>query len=310
MQRARLLGAAVAMVDELGWSGVSVRHISARARISRRTFYEVFEDRDDCLLAMLGDAVARVEEALATADLGGGSWLERVRGGLWTILCFFEDDPALARVCVVQSAGGSQRVLEARELVLARLGRILGEGSRASSRASGVPPLTAEGLVGAAVWIVYKRLLTGEPGRLSDLRGELMEMIVLPYLGASAARAERKRPLPKRRAAQGRSSGRGVWQQDPLAEVPMRLTHRTMRVLEVTGENPGASNRMVAEGAGIYDQGQVSKLLARLQRLELMQNTSDGHAKGERNAWHLTPLGQRVTEQLSPSTPVQKEHAR
>ena len=47
----------------------------------------------------------------------------------------------------------------------------------------------------------------------------------------------------------------------------MRLTYRTVRVLTFIGEHPGASNREIAEGSGIADQGQISKLLTRLARL-------------------------------------------
>jgi DNA-binding MarR family transcriptional regulator len=82
----------------------------------------------------------------------------------------------------------------------------------------------------------------------------------------------------------------------------MRLTYRTARVLEGVGECPGASNREVAERGGIHDPGQVSKLLARLERLGLLTNTGEGHAKGEPNAWTLTPKGSRVAQRLSMTT--------
>ncbi len=78
----------------------------------------------------------------------------------------------------------------------------------------------------------------------------------------------------------------------------MRLTYRTARVLEDVAEHPGVSNRLVAEHAGIADQGQVSKLLARLERLGLLTNTGEGHAKGERNVWSLTPTGEHVTQSI------------
>ena len=81
----------------------------------------------------------------------------------------------------------------------------------------------------------------------------------------------------------------------------MRLTYRTARVLEGVAERPGASNREVAERAGIHDPGQVSKLLARLERLGLLANTGEGHAKGEPNAWSLTPKGTRVVQRLGVS---------
>ena len=47
MQRSRLLGGAVAAVEELGWSSVTVASIASRARVSRKTFYDLFSDRED-----------------------------------------------------------------------------------------------------------------------------------------------------------------------------------------------------------------------------------------------------------------------
>jgi AcrR family transcriptional regulator len=302
MQRARLLSAAVPVVDELGWSGVTVADIAARARVSRRTFYDLFANREECLLAVLHDAVGRVERDLAGACLQDVSWVESVRTGLWRVLCFLDHDPVLARVCVVQSARGSRRVLEARERILARLAHALQEGGGSQS-ARGVQALalTAEGLVGAVVAIVYKRLLVGERSPLTDLHGELMGMIVLPYLGAAAASRERKRRAPRLTPSVilGASRLGGVRQEDPLRDVPMRLTYRTARVLQAAAEYPGASNRRLGEQADLHDQGQISKLLSRLQRLGLLVNSGPGQPRGESNAWKLTQLGERVTEQLS-----------
>jgi AcrR family transcriptional regulator len=312
MQRARLLGAAVPAVDELGWTGVTVADIASRARVSRRTFYDLFANREECLLALLDDTVGRVEHDLAAGSLHEKAWAERVRTGLWRILCFLDRDPALARVCVVQSARGSRRVLEAREEVLARLAGMIEDGRSQKARGAQVPSVIAEGLVGAVVAIVYKRLLKGERAPLTDLHGDLMGMIVLPYQGAATAGRERKRSAPEPLAGTARSvsTTRGEKREDdPLREIPMRLTYRTARVLGVVAQNTGVSNRLVAEHAGISDQGQVSKLLARLQRLGLLVNAGEGHARGERNAWQLTPLGERVTRQLdldeAPSSSIQ-----
>jgi AcrR family transcriptional regulator len=313
MQRARLIGAAVPVVDEMGWSSVTVADIASRARVSRRTFYDLFANREDCLLAMLDDAVARVEQDLAQADLKNDtSWVERVRTGLWTILRFLDCDPVLARVCVVQSARGPRRVLEAREALLAGLTGMLDEGRTQNARSAQIPALMAEGLVGAALAIVYKRVLSGEPAPLTDLHGDLVGMIVLPYLGSAAASRERKRSAPRPAppaATPDTSSPGGARQEDPLREVPMRLTYRTARVLQTAAQHPGTSNRQIGEGAGLTDQGQISKLLARLQRLDLLTNTGEGQARGERNAWTLTSLGERVTEQLNLGMQLQEDGA-
>ena len=310
MQRSRLLVGAVGAIEEHGYAGVTVAHITRRARVSRRTFYELFEDREACVAALIEDVLALLEAQLAQAGLEGLPWRERVRGGLVVILGFFDREPALARVCVVQALSSGPRVLERREAVLERLAGVLDEGRTASQRAGDCTALTAEGLVGAAFGIVHARLSRGEREALLELVGELMGMIVLPYLGPAAARREQTLPAPKT-SAPSRSGllALSVPSEDPLQGLQMRWTYRTAQVMQGISELPGASNREVADYAGIHDQGQVSKLLARLQRLGLIANTGDGHAKGEPNAWSLTRLGEQVAQRLRMSAPASGEKA-
>jgi AcrR family transcriptional regulator len=300
IQRSRLLAAAVVAVDELGYADTTVSDVASRARVSRRTFYELFENREECLAAVLEDVVALVAGEIVAAGLDGLAWRERVRGGLSVILSFLDREPALARVCVVQALRGGPRLLERREEILAGLARVVDEGRLESGRGGGCTSLTAEGVVGAAFAIVYARLLRGEREPLTGLLGELMGMIVLPYLGAAAARRELARPVQGGSGgAPGDQAVRGGAVGDPLQGVSMRLTYRTARVIESVAACPGGSNREVAERAGIHDPGQISKLLSRLERLGLLVNTGEGHAKGEPNAWSLTPTGLRVVQRLS-----------
>ncbi|HWX45015.1 MAG TPA: TetR/AcrR family transcriptional regulator [Solirubrobacteraceae bacterium] len=302
IQRSRLLAGAVGAIDEFGYAQATVAHITSRARVSRRTFYELFENREACLLALIEDVVAMLRDELARAGLDGLSWRERVRGGLAVILGFCDREPALARVCVVQALRGGPGVLTRREEILARLAGVLDEGRGESARAADCTPLTGEGLVGAAFGIVYARLARGERMPLSDLLGDLMGMIVLPYLGPAAARREQTRPMStKGLASEHTPSALAPAHGDPLQEVPMRLTYRTARVLECVAVQPGVSNRGVADSAGVSDQGQISKLLARLERLGLVVNTGEGHHRGEPNAWTLTQLGREVAQRLAAS---------
>ncbi len=295
----RLLTAAIRAVDELGYADTTVADITSRARVSRRTFYELFADREACLAEVLEDALGLIAAELAAADLDGLPWRKRVRMGLFTILSFLDREPVLARVCVVQALRGDSQVLERREAVLVQLASVVDEGRLSSVRAERCTPLIAEGLVGAAFSIVYARLLRGERRPLVGLLGELMGMIVLPYQGAPAARREELRPAPAvsaRSARAGRASAESVL--DPLDGVAMRLTYRTARILEGIAEHPGSSNRQAAEHAGIADAGQVSKLLARLERLGLLANRGPGRVRGEPNAWRLTAQGELVARSI------------
>ncbi len=307
IQRARLLAGAVRAVNEFGYTRTTVGEITGQAHVSRRTFYELFANSEDCLAAMFDEAVARIAAHVAEPGWEELSWLERVRAGLWGVLSFLDREPVLARVCVVQSARGGRQIVERRERVLRSLAVLVDEGREEANAKAECSELTAEGLVGAALSIVHTRLAREDSAPLTDLHGELMAMIVLPYLGPAAARKERKRSTPVRGAnnapkpdpdeVQGDHERDRTRRDDPLRGIPIRLTYRTVCVLEAVAEEPGLSNRAVGGAAGISDQGQISKLLARLERYRLLENRGEGgHAKGEPNAWHLTSAGHEVAQ--------------
>lgn len=308
LQRARLLSAAVGLLADEGYESFSAGGVCERAGVSRRTFYEVFENRQACVAAILADTEARVEGLLASQGLDGLPWGERVRMGLWTILCLAESDPALARACLLegQLAGGGF-VQRERKRLLGRLTRVVDEGRSQDPRASVASELTAEALIGAASSVIAGRLASsrgaGQAGvGVRGLLGELMAMIVLPYQGPVAARREIKRALPPNPLVQAdtvRAAG-----ADPLAGLAMRLTYRTARVLlalaELTAKGGGASNRQVGELAGITDAGQTSKLLWRLAQYGLLENIAKGNlARGEANSWQLTATGRQLLRSIT-----------
>jgi AcrR family transcriptional regulator len=314
VQRARLLGAAARIVGEQGYDNMSVARIVSGAGVSRRTFYEQFEGREDCFLALFDAALARVRTLVVDAVTGYDSWSESVRAGLSALLEILDEEPGLAPLLVVDALGAGPRVLERRARTLNELGRIIDRGRHESGMVQ-VPPLTAEGVVGAIFGVIHARLLehdtrslpldgasrstahsrsTEHSSSLIALLNPLMGMIVLPYLGSAAAAKELARPLPKTTRSSKQSRARQSPAVDPLAGLDMRLTYRTLRVLTAIAANPGASNRKVADVAGVKDQGQISKLLARLERFALITNTGNGYPKGEANAWTLTPRGREV----------------
>jgi AcrR family transcriptional regulator len=296
MQRARMLAAAADVVGELGYEGMSVARVTTRARVSRRTFYELFEDREDCFLAVYEHALARVTVRTAEAYAAPGRWRERIRSGLGALLGFLDEEPDLARLCVVEALGAGQRVLERRQRVLEALRDVVDEGRTEVKSGRQLPPLTAEGTVGAVSSLIHARLLAGDRRPLSELLNPLMGTIVLPYLGAAAAARELAHPSQPVPGVRRRPA------KDPLEGLEMRLTYRTLCVLTAIGAHQGASNRQVAAAAEVQDQGQISKLLARLEHLGLVVNTSQGHAKGEPNAWQLTPRGRDVEHTINAQT--------
>ena len=316
-----MLGAAAQIVGEVGYGGMSVARVTSRAGVSRRTFYEQFEDREDCFLALFDEALDRAtkmarDASAAVVAAGKDGWRERLRAGLTALVVFVEDEPGMGSLLIVDVLGGGPRVLERRANALEDVKDVVDRGRAEAKGGSDPPPLTAEGVVGAVLSVVHARLLKDATGRganangssrarsrarsLTELINPLMAMIVLPYLGQAAAAQELTRPVPKaRRAPKKRSRAPREPSTDPLRGVEMRLTYRTLLVLSAIAEHPGASNRRIADIAEVHDQGQISKLLGRLERLGLIHNAGAGQPKGEPNAWKLTSKGQKVETALS-----------
>jgi AcrR family transcriptional regulator len=294
IQRARMLTAMVQEISERGAANVSVAHVVGRSGVSRRTFYEIFEDREDCFLATFDDALEHVATVVIPAYEQPGPWRAKIRAALTALLECLDYDPATGRLLVVESLAAGPKALERRQSVLAQIVPVLEQGQAESKTTVDLPPLTAEGIAGGVLSVLHARLTEkNTEGSLLELLNPLMGMIVLPYLGPAAARKELERPTPK-------SSGkRPVMRTDPLQDLPMRFTYRTMRVLMAVAERPGSSNRAVGETAGIGDQGQASKLLARLHKLGLIENQGGDPARGEPNAWTLTPTGTQVHDTIT-----------
>jgi AcrR family transcriptional regulator len=289
IQRARILSAMATVVTERGLAAATVANVVARAGVSRRTFYELFADREECFIAAFDHALALARAAVLPAYERRGAWRDRIRAGLLAFLEFLEDEPELGALCVVHSLGGGPAALERRARIVEGLIAAVDEGQVGGARKSTpTAPLTAEGVVGAVLAVIHARLVVPMGRPLVELLGPLMNMIVLPYQGVAAANRELARPVPEVRARQRRPA------VDPLKDLDMRLTYRTVRVLIAIATAPGSSNREVGAAAGIADQGQISKLLQRLTSLGLIENTGAGHARGEANAWQLTGQGREV----------------
>jgi AcrR family transcriptional regulator len=291
IQRARILAAMVEVVAEQGFAGAAVAPVLAHAGVSRRTFYEFFESREDCFLAALDEAIEQVTTHALSDARQRGSWQARIRRALTRALSFFEEHPSTGRLLVVEALAAGPKARERRAEVLAALAAAIDEG-RTVNPGQELTPITAEAVVGAVLSVIQARLLDRQPQPLVELVSPLMGMIVLPYLGRAGARRELQQPT----VAQPPVRSAPV---DPLRDLGMRLTYRTVRVLQALRTRSGSSNRQVSQAAGIADAGQISKLLRRLAGLGLVENLAGAQGRRSPNAWALTDEGLRLERALS-----------
>jgi AcrR family transcriptional regulator len=299
MQRKRILDAMVNEVGERGLRGVTIASVSTRAGVSRSTFYELFKDLDSCVLAVLRQVASRSTALMAKAFAGEDNWEDGVLAALAALLRSLDREPLLARVCLLEMLAGSPEVLEHRARELAALNPLVDVG-RGQARASGEPvELAAEASVASVAGILHTRLVTGEAPPFIGLLGQLVGLVVCPYLDPHEVVREVKRGEALARTI---SEERASNLSSPPASVqlPAALRHpaayRARSCVIFIASNPGTSNKAIAVGIGVPHLGQVSELLARLARGGLLRKHAGG--AGRPNQWWLTPHGEQIAQTL------------
>jgi AcrR family transcriptional regulator/DNA-binding MarR family transcriptional regulator len=287
LQRERVLVATIEVVEAEGYASLTVAKITERSAISRRTFYALFHDREDCFLAAFEQILAEAHEPVARAYSSQLDWRSGMRAAVLEMLALIDERPGAAKLCIVDALMAGQTVFERRAQVLDELSHKIDRACARNGRGEGRAMASAAVAGIAAVLHTY---FVAEAYSPANLSGTLLAMIVLPYRGRAAAKTELTASEPARRRTVASVSR----ESNPLQTLSLRVTYRTIRVLIAIAEQPDASNRQVARASGVVDQGQISKLLRRLRDLGLIENRGDGAAKGRANAWRLTALGAEV----------------
>ena len=181
--RERILVGMAEIVAKRGYHGATIEHIVTRAGVSRATFYEYFDNREDCLLAVFDEAAVELQRRMKTAAAEADEWPDQVRAALAAFLEYAVANPALARTCIVESVTVGPVAMERYERALRtfvplfRIGRKVGE-------ANGELPDELEDLIiGGLVWMVHRRLLRNEIDEIRALLPTMMEFALVPYMG-------------------------------------------------------------------------------------------------------------------------------
>ena len=128
-QRERLYGAMIEVVAEKGYAHTAVGDVLRRARISRATFYEQFDDKEDCFLAAYDAAIASLVDRIRTSAaraIGPDGGL-RVGAVLDAYLAAIAAEPAVARTFLIEVYAAGPKALERRYAVLERFVDLLSD---------------------------------------------------------------------------------------------------------------------------------------------------------------------------------------
>jgi AcrR family transcriptional regulator len=190
-QRQRLLHGVALAIAESSYASVTVADITRAAKVSRRTFYEHFADKDECFAAAYEDALGRVLGELAAARTRHTEWPDQVRAAVEAFVDIVVADPPLGRLCLLEVTAVGGGALARRDATMEAFVASLLEGAPAHALGdAAVAQLTAELVVGGIAQVVNTRLMQG---RVPSLRDDLSGMVycaLVPFCGHQVAGAK------------------------------------------------------------------------------------------------------------------------
>jgi AcrR family transcriptional regulator len=119
-QRARLLEAITQAVAERGYAAATVADVVRIARVSRGTFYALFDSKEGCYLEAYRLGVDVLVERIATAATQAPGWRAGLDAGLRTYLKTLANEPVFARVHVLEVHAAGPAAQAARDAALRR----------------------------------------------------------------------------------------------------------------------------------------------------------------------------------------------
>lgn len=186
------MAAVVRVTVANGYESTTVGDILGEAGVGRESFYELFDDKLDCVLAAHKILLDNLEEQVREAYTGPGAWPERMRKGLAVTLDWFAADPDAARFTVVELSTAGPAFRSIFQTEYARFIQLLNEGIGDDGPS---PELTgaAELAVGALLARIYEEVVLDRAAKLPRLLPELTYDLLVPFVGEEAAREEQRR---------------------------------------------------------------------------------------------------------------------
>jgi len=175
--RQRLLGALEEGIAEDGYPRTTVADIVRRARTSRRTFYEHFDSREACFVALLTDANAEQVRQISSAVDANAPWKSQVRQAIEAWISSGESRSSLMLSWIrdVPSLGDAARGLQ-RDAMENFIEMVRALADTGEFRAAGVGPFSRQRIIMLLGGLQELTAITVEEGgRMSDVTDEAVD---------------------------------------------------------------------------------------------------------------------------------------
>jgi AcrR family transcriptional regulator len=180
--RERLTAGLAAAIAEKGYAAITIADVVRSARVSKRTFYEHFADKESCFLALYAETSDELIELIATsAATAPGPWEARIGAAARAYFERVAGEPELIRAAMleIQAAGPRARVLR-REVQRRHADQLRAFSAAAEAEEAGIRALTpalATAVVGGLNELMLEAVEAGHAERMGELADAATELI-------------------------------------------------------------------------------------------------------------------------------------
>jgi len=171
--RLRLVGAMAAVLAEKAYSTVTIADVARQARVSKRTFYEHFADKEACFIAVYATLSDIVLKATFDATAGNLPWATKLRAATRAYLSTLESQPALTRTLMMDIYAAGPEALKIRRQVQKRfadqLRRLVALGRKDGPKKTRLSQAMATAVIGGINELVLVAVEEGRADRLTEL---------------------------------------------------------------------------------------------------------------------------------------------
>jgi AcrR family transcriptional regulator len=186
-QRQRLIGGVIEAVAEHGYGATTIAQITKAAKLSRRTFYEQFSNKEDCFAAAYETSFDYIKTATLNPAAGEAEWPKRVRAGLVGLLGTLAEHPDLGSFFLIAPASAGDEIADRHHQAMRELIAALIEGPPAPPGPIEPSETREEALAGGLSRLIVRKVNAGEADQLDELLPGVVELVLQPFLGSEEA---------------------------------------------------------------------------------------------------------------------------
>lgn len=173
-QTTRIYQAMTEIVAEHGYDAVKVREVVKLAGVSSKSFYRLFESKEDCFLRTHEMVIRNARGGLLKSQSGEADWHERPRLIYATLAHEMNADPAAAQLALVAAYRDGPAALLQAQRAEETFAAMIGASFARAPNGVVVPPMVIEGMMAGIARVARNQLLAGRVGELPGMEAEVM----------------------------------------------------------------------------------------------------------------------------------------